>query len=83
MVRTIEGNSAAGTDDLGVEDAVLMFYKTVLAFDHLRHQIHIISNVIVDDPNESSKGFTKTPSLKFKRSKLYCARHLKFPRHSK
>jgi anthranilate synthase component 1 len=29
-----------------------MFYKTVLAFDHLRHQIHIISNVIVDDAHE-------------------------------
>jgi anthranilate synthase component I len=53
MVRTIEEIPQSGTDDLGVEDAVLMFYKTVLAFDHLRHQIHIISNVIVDDPNES------------------------------
>jgi len=41
-----------GVDDLGVDDAVLMFYKTVLAFDHLRHQIHIISNVIVDESNE-------------------------------
>jgi anthranilate synthase component 1 len=26
-----------------------MFYKTVLAFDHLRHQIHIISNLMVDE----------------------------------
>src|SRR5437667_12233809 len=32
-----------------------MFYKTVLAFDHLRHQIHIISNVIADDSQESLK----------------------------
>jgi anthranilate synthase component I len=53
MVRTIEEIPQSGTDDLGVDDAVLMFYKTVLAFDHLRHQIHIISNVIVDDANES------------------------------
>jgi anthranilate synthase component 1 len=52
MVRTIEDIPKTGTDDLGVDDAVLMFYKTILAFDHLRHQIHIISNVIVDE----SKG---------------------------
>jgi anthranilate synthase component I len=53
MVRTIEDIPNTGVDDLGVDDAVLMFYKTVLAFDHLRHQIHIISNVIVDESNES------------------------------
>ncbi len=52
MVRTIEDIPLTGIDDLGVDDAVLMFYKTVLAFDHLRHQIHIISNVIVDDGQE-------------------------------
>ena len=53
MVRTIEEIPNTGTDDLGIDDAVLMFYKTILAFDHLRHQIHIISNVIVDDSHES------------------------------
>src|SRR5262249_37925846 len=53
MVRTIEEIPKTGIDDLGVDDAVLMFYKTVLAFDHLRHQIHIISNVIVDAAQES------------------------------
>jgi anthranilate synthase component I len=53
MVRTIEDIPQSGVDDLGVDDAVLMFYKTVLAFDHLRHQIHIISNVIVDESHDS------------------------------
>ena len=52
MVRTIEDIPQTGVDDLGVDDAVLMFYKTVLAFDHLRHQIHIISNILVDDSHE-------------------------------
>ena len=45
MVRTIEDIPDTGRDDLGIDDAVLMFYKTILAFDHLRHQIHIISNL--------------------------------------
>src|SRR5436190_23605868 len=53
MVRTIEDIPNSGVDDLGVDDALLMFYKTILAFDHLRHQIHIISNVIVDAAHES------------------------------
>jgi len=53
MVRTIEEIPNTGVDDLGVDDAFLMFYKTVLAFDHLRHQIHIISNVIVEESQES------------------------------
>ena len=52
MVRTIEDIPQTGVDDLGVDDAVLMFYKTVLAFDHLRHQIHIISNILVDESKE-------------------------------
>ena len=53
MVRTIEDIPKTSIDDLGVDDAVLMFYKTVLAFDHLRHQIHIISNILVDESQES------------------------------
>ncbi len=53
MVRTIEDIPKTGVDDLGVDDAVLMFYKTVLAFDHLRHQIHIISNLIIDESQAS------------------------------
>jgi anthranilate synthase component 1 len=53
MVRTIEEIPNLAPDDLGVDDAVLMFYKTILAFDHLRHQIHIISNIIVEESAET------------------------------
>lgn len=49
MVRLVEDIPDTGHDDLGLDDAVLMFYKNVLAFDHLRHQIHIISNLLVDE----------------------------------
>jgi anthranilate synthase component 1 len=53
MVRTIEDIPNRAVDDLRIDDAVLMFYRTVLAFDHLRHQIHIISNLIVEESQES------------------------------
>jgi anthranilate synthase component 1 len=52
MVRTIEDIPDTGRDDLAIDDAVLMFYKTILAFDHLRHQIHIISNLLVDESKD-------------------------------
>src|SRR4029078_11213127 len=53
MVRTIEEKPNTGIDDLGIDDAVLMFFKTVLAFDHLRHQIHIITNIILEESQTS------------------------------
>jgi len=53
MVRTVEDIPDTGRDDVGCDDAVLMFYKTLLAFDHLRHQIHIISNLLVDESKDS------------------------------
>jgi anthranilate synthase component 1 len=35
-------------DDLGLDTAVVMFFANLLAFDHVRHQIHIIVNVLTD-----------------------------------
>ena len=52
MVRMIEDVPSTVRDDLGVDDAVLMFFKTVLAFDHLRHQIHVVSNLLVEESND-------------------------------
>lgn len=46
MVRLVERIPFRVRDDQQLDDAVLMFFRTVLAFDHLRHQIHIVSNVI-------------------------------------
>jgi anthranilate synthase component 1 len=42
IVRRLEKIGARAKDDLNVPDCVLMFFDRVLAFDHLRHQIHIV-----------------------------------------
>ena len=42
IVRRLENIGARAKDDLNVPDCVLMFFDRVLAFDHLRHQIHIV-----------------------------------------
>jgi anthranilate synthase component I len=47
MVRRLENIGEHASDDLGVPDCVLMFFDRVLAFDHLRHQIHIVASADV------------------------------------
>ena len=43
MVRQFERLPEHAKDDTRVPDCVLTFYDRVLAFDHLRHQLHIIA----------------------------------------
>jgi anthranilate synthase component 1 len=46
-VRQLENIGEHAKDDLSLPDCVLMFFDRLLAFDHLRHQIHIIANADV------------------------------------
>jgi anthranilate synthase component I len=48
MVRLIERIPASGTDELKLDDAVLMFYHGVVAFDHVQHRVWIVQNVYTD-----------------------------------
>ena len=43
VVRQLENIGDHAKDDLSVPDAELMFFDRLLAFDHLRHQIHIMA----------------------------------------
>src|SRR5580658_5015067 len=47
IVRRLENIGEQASDDLDVPDCVLMFFDRVLAFDHLRHQIHIVASADV------------------------------------
>jgi anthranilate synthase component I len=42
-VRQLEKIGDRAKDDLDVPDCVLMFFDRLLAFDHVRHQIHILA----------------------------------------
>src|SRR6185312_8013369 len=44
-VRQIEKLPSLAKDDLGVPDAYLMFFDQVLAFDHVKKEIHLIATV--------------------------------------
>jgi anthranilate synthase component 1 len=46
-VRQLEKIGEHAKDDLSLPDAELMFFDRLLAFDHLRHQIHIVATADV------------------------------------
>lgn len=43
VIRLLENIGQHAKDDLSLPDAELMFFDRLLAFDHLRHQIHIMA----------------------------------------
>jgi len=47
MVRQLERLPSPPPDDLGVPDARWNFYDTVVAFDHVRHQLVLMAGVFV------------------------------------
>jgi anthranilate synthase component 1 len=47
VVRQLENIGARANNDLHLPDCTLMFFDRLLAFDHLRHQIHIIATADV------------------------------------
>ncbi|HLV88843.1 MAG TPA: anthranilate synthase component I [Candidatus Sulfotelmatobacter sp.] len=55
VIRQLENIGDHAEDDLGLPDAELMFFDRLLAFDHLRHQIHIVAvaDVTQDGPRRA------------------------------
>jgi anthranilate synthase component I len=47
VVRQLENIGEHAKDDLNLPDCELMFFDRLLAFDHLRHQIHIVATADV------------------------------------
>jgi anthranilate synthase component 1 len=51
-IRWFEKIPDRHTNDLDFDDAVMMFYHRLLAFDHVKHQIHLIANVFTGGKTE-------------------------------
>jgi anthranilate synthase component 1 len=56
IVRQFEKIPTLTEDDLGLDDYQVMYFATILAFDHLRHRIHIITNIFNDRGAENLEG---------------------------
>ena len=48
MVRLIERLPERLRDEIGLYDAILMFYHGIIAFDHVQHRLWIVRNVFTD-----------------------------------
>ena len=54
-VRWFEHLPAAAKDDLGVDTACVMFFASLLAFDHVKHQIQIIANIFTEGEKDGER----------------------------
>jgi len=50
MVRLFERIPDRTRDDLGMDDALMMFYLGLVVFDHVRRRVWIVRNVFTDGP---------------------------------
>ncbi len=64
VVRQIERLPSLAQDELGVPDACLMFFDQVLAFDHVKKEIHLIVTANL----EAAKAAGKTPTAAYARA---------------
>ena len=53
-IRHIENIPVHEKGEPTLPESLIMLFDTVLAFDHLRHQIYIIKNVFIEDRSESN-----------------------------
>lgn len=56
LVRQFEKLPNLADDDLELDDYQMMYFSTVLAFDHLRHRIHIITNIFTHGETDNLEG---------------------------
>ena len=78
VVRQIEKLPATAKDELGVPDACLMFFDQVLAFDHVKKEIHLI--VTSDLTREKKMGAYERAVQRLNRLERQLANALPKPR---
>jgi anthranilate synthase component 1 len=83
MVRLIERLPKHLRDDIGLYDAMLMFYQGLIAFDHVQHRLWIVRNVFADGNGSlQSKYNTAVREIKETRRLLEEPVAAERPKHS-
>lgn len=57
--KVIEFNYSAGQENFGNYDSIFGIYDTILAFDHFKHQIILISNVNLEENKNLEQSYKK------------------------
>jgi anthranilate synthase component I len=79
MVRQFERLPERAKDDVGLPDCVFTFYDRLLAFDHLRHQVHIIAaaDVRSESPRKAyDRAVTDISAIEHKLARGVRGQHL-------
>ncbi len=56
-VRLLERLPQAPPDDLALPDAIWAFYRTVVAFDHVRHQLVLMAQAVIEPDTEVEAAY--------------------------
>ncbi len=64
LVRQFEKLPVRAEDDLGFDDFHVMYFSSILAFDHLRHRIHIIANIFSNRGTQSLEAKYRDAQLR-------------------
>jgi anthranilate synthase component I len=59
LVRELERLPDATEDDLGLPDAVLVFPRSVVVFDHLGQRLVLVANVVVDQAGNLPEAYAE------------------------
>ncbi|HEY1995085.1 MAG TPA: chorismate-binding protein, partial [Edaphobacter sp.] len=81
VVRQIERLPSLAKDELGVPDACLMFFDQVLAFDHVKKEIHLM--VTADLTREAREGAYERAVRRLNKMEKRLASALPVPRKKK
>src|SRR5205807_984556 len=60
IVRLFERIPDRSQNDLGTDDAVMMFYLGLVVFDHVRHRVWVVRNVFTEGPGSLRSKYRAT-----------------------
>jgi anthranilate synthase component I len=63
LVRTVERLPEPNPDDVGTPDMALMVSDALIVFDHLSHQVTILVNAFVEDPDDIDGAYEQAAGL--------------------
>lgn len=59
MIRHIENIPECGEDPVAINDAMMALFSSLIVFDHIRHQVYLIMNVMIDRTKDILGQFQK------------------------
>lgn len=79
-VRLLERLPPRVEPDVDLDDAVFMYFSDLVAFDHVQHRIHLITNVLTDEGRGSLSSQYKAAVRRLEQMARRLAQPLRLPR---